>query len=64
MPNRITAAAPAGPWLQVLVTLHAAGDVVDGFALFPDQFHPVDPTIALVEEGQKAMIAIGTRYPK
>src|SRR3989442_378383 len=37
---------------QALVALDTAVDVVDGFALFPDQFHAVDATIALVQEGQ------------
>ena len=44
---------PRGPLgFQALVALHSAGDVVDGFALFPDQLHAVDAAIALVEEGQ------------
>src|SRR5262245_12636213 len=38
---------PRGPLgFQALVALHAAWDVVDGFALFPDQFHAVDAAIA------------------
>src|SRR5262245_16775649 len=47
---------------QALVALDAAGDVVDHFALFPDQRHTVDAAIALVEEGHIVDEAIGQRY--
>ena len=51
---------PRGPLaFQALVALYAAGDVVDGFALFPDQFHAVDAAIARIEEGQIVDEAIG-----
>ena len=54
---------PRGPLgFQALVALHAAGHVVDGFALFPDQGHAIDAAIALVEEGHIGDVAIGTRY--
>ena len=46
---------------QALVALDAAGGVVDGFALFPDQGHAVDAAIALVEEGHIVDEAIGQR---
>ena len=56
---------PRGPLgFQALITLDAAGDVVDGFALFPDHGHAVDAAIALVEEGDIVDEAIGPRYPK
>ena len=56
---------PRGPLgFQALVALDAAGDVPDGFALFPDQWHAVDAAIALIEEGQIGDEAIGLRYPK
>jgi hypothetical protein len=49
---------------QALVTLHAAVDVIDGFALFPDHVNAVDAAIALVEEGPIGDEAIGLRYSK
>src|SRR5262249_2189923 len=48
---------------QALVALHAARDVVDGFALLPDQFYTVEAAIALVEEGHIVNVAIAQRYP-
>jgi hypothetical protein len=48
---------------QALVALHATGDVVDGFALLPDQWDAVDAAIALVQEGHIVNEAIGQRYP-
>ena len=54
---------PRGPLgFQALVALHAAGDVEDGFALFPDQGHAVDAAIARIEEGHIVDVAIGQRY--
>ena len=47
------------PGFQALVALHAAVDVVDGFALFPDQFDAVDAAIAFIDEGQIGNVAIG-----
>jgi hypothetical protein len=49
---------------QALVAFKAAGDVHDGFALFPDQGHPIDAAIARIEERQIGDVAIGTRYLK
>jgi hypothetical protein len=55
---------PRGPLgFQALVTLHTAGDVKDGFALFPDQCDAVDAAIALVEEGEIVDEAIAKWYP-
>src|SRR6266511_6158242 len=52
---------PRGPFgFQALVALHAAVDVEDGFALFPDQWHAVDAAIARIEEGQIGNVAIDT----
>jgi len=48
---------------QALVALHAAGDVEDGFALFPDQGHTVDAAIALIEQGHIVDEAIGLLDP-
>ena len=45
---------------EALIALDAAGDVVDGFAFFPDQFHTVDAAIACIEEGQIGNVAIST----
>jgi hypothetical protein len=47
---------------QALVALHTAGDIVDGFALFPDQGHAVDAAIARIEEGHVVDEAIGHWY--
>jgi hypothetical protein len=56
---------PRGPLgFQALIALDAAGNVPDGFALFPDQGHAVDAAIALVEEGQIGDETIGLRDPK
>ena len=49
---------------QALIALHGAGNVLDGFAFFPDQWHPVDAAITRIEQGQIGDIAIGTRYLK
>jgi hypothetical protein len=54
---------PRGPLgFQALVALDAAGDVVDSFALFPDQGHAVDAPTAGIEEGHIVDEAIGQRY--
>jgi len=51
---------PRGPFgFQALVALYAAVDILDGFALFPDQGHPVDAPIAHIEQGQIVDVAIG-----
>jgi hypothetical protein len=56
---------PGGPLgFQALIALEAAGDVVDGFALFPHQFYPVDAAITLVQEGQIIDVSIGNRCLK
>ena len=42
--GRMQRRRPRGPLgFQALVALHAAGDVIDGFALFPDQVTPLMP---------------------
>ena len=62
MPGGTTPPPPCGPLaFQALVALHAAGDVIDGFARFLDQFHPVDAAVARIEEGQIGDVAIGRR---
>jgi hypothetical protein len=54
---------PGGPLgFQALVALHGAGDVPDGFTLFPDQGHPVDAAIAFIEKRQIGDVTIGARY--
>src|SRR5215510_7818720 len=48
---------------QAFVALHTAVDVVDVFALFPDQLHAVDAAVALIEQGHIVDKAIGLRDP-
>jgi hypothetical protein len=52
------------PGFQAFVAFHAAVDVVDGIAVFPDQCHAVDATITRIEEGHIVNEAIGKRDPK
>ena len=62
--RRIHHCCPRGSLpFQALVALYTAVNVVDSFAVFPDQFHAVDATITRIEEGQIVDVTIGKRYP-